>query len=429
MWGGAASRPGCSSAILRRVTNLAELAYIALVFGLFVVPRVLQVWRVPRAISAVAMGALAGLGFEAFQGDQTIALMATLGISTLFLFAGLEVRSDELWTGRRMLVQHIVVRLAMLTAAAAAAQTLLGLEPRPAALVALALLTPSAGFILDSLPSFGLSPDHRFWVRSMTIAGEIVSLLLLFFVLQSSSPLRFVSGTAALVLLVLALPAAFSGFARWLAPIAPRSEFAFLVMMTIGAAFVTRQLGAYYLVGAFVVGIVAQRFRERLPALGSEELLHAVDVFASFFIPFYFFSAGLHLHREQFSWQAVAVGVLFLVVAVPLRVGVVTLHTRLALGVPLAEGRRIGSSLVPTLVFTLVIAEILRDGFAVPDWLFGGLVIYALGNTLVPAVALHVPEPELDNPVMPGLTPVPDPVPLGGPVLEPTGRTATGPNT
>src|SRR5690606_30062719 len=160
-------------------------------------------------------------------------------------------------------------------------------------LVALALLTPSAGFILDSLGSFGLTKDEKFWVRSKTISAEIVALLVLFFVLQSSSLSRFVMGTAALVLLVVVLPKTFELFARWIAPIAPRPEFACLVMMTIGAAFVTRQLGAYYLVGAFVVGIVAQRFRERLPAMASEEMVHAVDVFASFFIPFYFFGAGL----------------------------------------------------------------------------------------------------------------------------------------
>jgi hypothetical protein len=50
----------------------------------------------------------------------------------------------------------------------------------------------------------------------------------------------------------------FSFFA-WCAPGA-ESEFAFLVMLTIGAAL-SRQLGACYLVGAFVVSIMARRLR------------------------------------------------------------------------------------------------------------------------------------------------------------------------
>jgi len=382
---------------------MTELVYIALVFALFVIPRILQHWRIPRAITNLALGAGAGMGFHLFHGDATVSLFATLGISTLFLFAGLEVRFDELVEGRQVLVQHVAIRLAMIGAAAWAATGLLGLDARPAVVLALALLTPSAGFILESLRGFGLAADQVFWVRSKTIATEIVSLLVLFFVLQSSSPLRFVAGTAALVAMVLVLPALFRAFAAWIVPIAPKSEFAFLVMVTIGSAYVTRQLGAYYLVGAFVVGIVAQRFRERLPAVASEEMLHAVDVFASFFIPFYFFSAGLHLTPEQFSWQSLALGLLFFVVVVPVRVASIAIHRRLSLGEPLRDGWRVGASLTPTLVFTLVTAEILRDEFAVSPVVFGGLVVYTLLNTLVPAVVLRAPEPQYDDLVLPGV--------------------------
>lgn len=385
------------------MTDITELTYIGLVFGLFVIPRVLQAWRIPRAVTALGMGALAGLGFHAFHNDPTVGLFATLGISTLFLFAGLEVRLDELWTGRRLLIVQLVAQLVVLGLTTWAVHQFLGLPYRASALVALALLTPSAGFILDSLGHFGLSSNQAFWVRSMTIANEIVSLLVLFFVLQSSSLSRFAAGTGTLVVLVLILPGAFSFFARFLAPLAPRSEFAFLIMMTIGAAFITRQLGAYYLVGAFVVGIVAQRFRERLPAMASEQMLHAVDVFASFFIPFYFFSAGLHLQQEQFTRWSLAMGLGFFALLVPLRIALTMAHTRWSLATPFKDGWRMGTSLVPTLVFTLVTAEILRDRFGVSDWLFGGLVIYALANTMVPGLLLRVPSPELDDPDMPEL--------------------------
>ncbi len=380
-----------------------ELAYISLVFALFVLPRIIQRWRIPRAITGLALGAVAGMGFHLFEGDQTIALFSTLGISTLFLFAGLEVRPQELLRGRRVLIQHVVIGLTLIVAVAMAAQRLLDLELRPAILVALALLTPSAGFILDSLGAFGLSRDQVFWVRSKTIATEIVSLLVLFFVLQSESLLRFTLGTLALAAMVLILPGIFRAFAVWIAPIAPKSEFAFLVMITIGAAYITRQLGAYYLVGAFVVGIVAQRFRERMPAVASEEMLHAVDVFASFFIPFYFFGAGLHLHTDAFTWQSAALGTGLFVVMVPVRIASVALHRRISIGEPLTNGWRVGASLVPTLVFTLVTAEILRDEFAASPLVFGALVIYTLGNTILPGFILKAPVADYDDPVLPNV--------------------------
>lgn len=383
------------------MTGLSELHSVLLVFALFVIPRVLQRWRMPRAITALLLGALAGMGFNLFEADATITLLSTLGISTLFLFAGLEVRIEELQQGRRVLVQHVVVWLALIGITGYLAHVLFGLTFRPSLLVALGLLTSSAGFILDSLGQFGLTKEQAFWVRSKTISAEIVALLGLFFVLQSESVGRFALGTAAMVVLVLVLPRMFELFARWIAPIAPRSEFAFLVMMTLGAAFVTRQLGAYYLVGAFVVGIVAQRFRERLPAMASEEMVHAVDVFASFFIPFYFFGAGLHLQREQFTVESLLTGIGFLAVMVPVRIAVSVAHRALALGEPVSASWRVSTSLAPTLVFTLVTAEILRDHFAVESWLFGGLVIYTIGNTLLPGFVLHLPQAQIDDPDLP----------------------------
>jgi len=64
----------------------SEIAYIALLFGLFIVPRIIQRFGIPAAITAFALGAGASLGFGLFRGDDTVALLATLGIVSLFLF-------------------------------------------------------------------------------------------------------------------------------------------------------------------------------------------------------------------------------------------------------------------------------------------------------------------------------------------------------
>ncbi|MCC7124354.1 MAG: cation:proton antiporter, partial [Acidobacteria bacterium] len=292
-----------------------ELAYVALLFLLIVLPRLLVRWKVPTAITALALGAVSGMGFGLFTDDATVQLLATLGISALFLFAGLEVNTGELLARRRVLGQHVAIRLIALPLMAWPLVTWAGLSWRMALLSVLAVITPSAGFILDSLASWPLTPDQRGWVRAKTIATEIVSLLTLFFVMQSASIVQFAAGTAALVVLVLVLPLMFRAFARWIAPYAKNSDFAFLLMLALLAAFATRRLGAYYLVGAFVVGMVAQRFRADLPTMSSEHTLHAVEVFASFFIPFYFFNAGLHLRVEHFGLVACAVGLACLAIS------------------------------------------------------------------------------------------------------------------
>jgi Kef-type K+ transport system membrane component KefB len=379
-----------------------EVAYIVLLFALIVFPRVLVRWKIPTAITSLVLGAAVGLGLGLFREDATVQLLATLGISGLFLFAGLEVDFDLLTERRRVLLQHVLMRMVALPLMAFGLVSALDLAWRPALLVVLALVTPSAGFILDSLSSSPLDEDQRDWVRSKTIATELVSLLVLFLVMQSATLGQFLVGTAGLAALIVVLPLMFRAFATWIAPYAPKSDFAFLLMLALLAAFITRMLGAYYLVGAFVVGMVAQRFREQLPSMASEHTLHAVEVFASFFIPFYFFNAGLHLEPRHFTLPALGVGVACVAI-LPFRIFLVAAHRRLVLKEPFFTGARVGASLTPTLVFTLVIAEILRDSFGLGPALFGGLVIYALVNTVLPTIVLRTPPPLYDQPELPTL--------------------------
>lgn len=384
-----------------------ELGYVGILFALFVVPRALQRFSVPSAITSLALGAAAGLGFGLFQHDTTLHLLSAFGIVALFLFAGLEVDTDDLRTNGGVLIQHLIVRSLMLLAVACASVVFLHLDLRVATLLSLALLTPSTGFILDSIGQFGLDAPEKGWVKSKAIATEILALLVLFATLQSTTWQSMVISLAVLVGMILLLPLVFRAFAALVVPFAPRSEFAFLLMIAVLCAFVTRELGVYYLVGAFVVGMAAQRFRRRLPSIASEELIHSVEMFASFFVPFYFFNAGLQLRPEILSLESAAYGAGFVLLMVPLRVGAVVLHRRLALREHHEQGLRIAVAMLPTLVFGLVLAEILRDRFNAPPALFGGVIFYTLATTLLPACFFRRPLPEYQEPRAPGLAPPP----------------------
>lgn len=365
-----------------------ELAFIALLFGLFIVPKALQRFRIPGAITALLMGMAArGLGF--FPNDPTLQLLSTLGIVALFLFAGLEIDGRELRKSVSPLVWHAAIWTALATVTAVAAAQVLGASVRVAALVALALVTPSTGFILSSLSGFGLSDLEQRSVKTYAIGSELIALTALFFVLQSTSALRLALAIAAMVALVVLIPLAFRFFAAVVAPYAPRSEFAFLLMVAVVCAYTTRRLGVYYLVGAFVVGLAAQRFRADHPAMSSEKMVDALESFGSVFIPFYFFHAGTEISREQLTLKAFGIGFLLLVILVPVRVAVTGIHRRLTLRESFRSARRIGSALLPTLVFTLVIAGILDDRFALSGDIVGALVLYTILNTLMPAFTLH----------------------------------------
>lgn len=377
-----------------------EVQYLLVVVGLFIVPRLLQRLRIPSAISCVGIGAAMGIGFGLFHGDTTIPLLATLGIVSLFLFAGLEVDFGDLRRGWRITVGHLIVQGCLLALAAFVAGRVFSLTWRPALLFALAITTPSTGFILDSLPGFGLTSEQQFWVKTKAISSELLSLVALFVAIQSTSAKSLTVSSIVLVSMVAILPSIFQLFVSRILPFAPKSEFGFLMVLALLCAYLTRHLGVYYLVGAFVVGITAVRLRERLPQLASDHLLVGIELFASFFIPFYFFKAGLHLNPSYFGWRSLLIGLALVLIAVPVRIGLVAVFRSLALHEPMRDGARVGLSLVPTMVFTLVLAEILLERYQLSAQLFGALVVFALVNTAIPGFILRA-LPEFDAPTAP----------------------------
>lgn len=381
-----------------------EVTYVLLLFSLFVLPRILVRLRIPTAITSFGLGIIAGMGLGLFQADPTVELLSTFGIVALFLFAGLDVDVQELRSGAGVVLQHLGLRFVLVATVSFGINLAIGLGWRASALVALALLTPSGGFILDSLAGFGVSDREKFWIKSKVIATEIFALILLFVVLQTESMSGMAVSSLVLVCMIFLMPLAFRIFASAIVPHAPKSEFAFLIMVAVVCAMVTYKLGVYYLLGAFVVGMAAQQFRERLPAVGSEKMLHAVESFASLFVPFYFFHAGLLLRKEDFGVTALMAGLIFLGFGIPARLLIVAVHRKFALRESLRTGLRLSMMMLPTLVFTLVLAGILRDRFGAPGYIVGGLIIYTIINTLLPGLFFKVPPPSFDAPhsLLPG---------------------------
>lgn len=373
-----------------------DLGFIVLLFTLFVVPKALQRYRIPGAITSLVLGAAASQ-FHLFTHDPTLRLLSTFGIVALFLFAGLEIDARELRRNVPTLLIYCTTWSILVLLVVWIAVKGFGMATRPAALVGLALMTPSTGFILSSLSGFGLQQTEQTAVKIYAIGSELLALAVLFFVLQSTSARQLALSLAAMIGVVIVIPLAFRFFAALVAPYAPRSEFAFLLMVAVVCSYATRLLGVYYLVGAFLVGIAAQRFRADHPAMSSERMVDALEAFGSVFIPFYFFHAGTEIIGSLLTWRALGIGLLLLVLCVPLRIGVIALQRHYALGEPVLAGRRIGSALAPTLVFTLVLVDILRGQFGLSEAFVGALVLYTTFNTTVPAFVLHGTAPSFED--------------------------------
>jgi Kef-type K+ transport system membrane component KefB len=147
-------------------------------------------------------------------------------------------------------------------------------------------------------------------------------------------------------------------------------------------------LGVYYLVGAFVAGLVARSLSKRMTTLASAENLDAIRLFASFFIPFYFFHNGLGVPSAALVAASLLYGVVLSACLIPVRLAVVWLQSRFMQHRGHRGSVRVAIALTPTLIFTLVIAEILRENFAVSPPLYGGLLVYAAINSLLPSLTL-----------------------------------------
>jgi len=368
-----------------------EWLILILMFALLVIPRALQRFNIPAPLTCLLFGIIAMLAWPAVGGNPAITLLSTLGISSLFLFAGLEVDPKALRRGLWPLVIHLTIRTLTIVFVGWLGWHFFHLGWQPAGLLALALLTPSTGFILDTLGRLGLDEDEQFWVTSKAIAGELLALGLLFVVLQANDPVRMATSSLVMAAMLVLLPLLFVALGRWVVPHAPGSEFSLLVMVGLVAAVITYSIGVYYLVGAFIAGLVARLLRIRMPLLASDANLHAVRLFATFFVPFYFFHSGNKVPPGALSIEALGIGLLLTICVLPLRVAVVWLQRKLIFGESARSSMRVSIALAPTLIFTLVLAAIMRERFHVPDALFGGLLLYAALNTMLPSLVFRTP--------------------------------------
>ena len=365
-----------------------ELVYIGLIFGLLVLPRALQRYKVPAPLSSFGLGMAAALMLDANNNNGTLSLLSILGISSLFLFAGLEIDLIGMRRAAGTLFVHLGIRTLTISAITFAFMHFLSIPWQKASLISLALMTPSTGFILESLGQLGLGTQEQFWVTTKAIGGEMFALIALFIVLQSDSMDQLAWSSGALVAMIVGLPILFIALGRIVVPQAPGSEFSLLVMVGLLAAYLTKSLGVYYLVGAFVAGLTARLLRDRMPNLASPQNLHAVKLFASFFVPFYFFYDGMQVPSDAIQWGSLQIGLALTLVFIPLRVGSVWIQRRLLVAEDARSSFQVALALTPTLIFTLVLATILRERFGLSDSWYGGLLVYAASTTMLPSIAM-----------------------------------------
>lgn len=375
----------------------SDLQYFILIAAILLIPKVLMRYGVPSGITAICLGVATGMGVEWFEGSQTLYILSTLGITSLFLFAGMEVEVPVLRKNYKFLLKSIGLSLFLIMITTVAIDYYFRLGTKASIVLALGLTTPSTGFILSSVHGYDLTNEVKDWIRNKSIAAEIVAILILFFTLQSESLDKLLLSLAVIVGMILILPYVFKVFLKKIAPFAPDSEMTFLILIAFFCGIITREIGTYYLIGAFIVGMVASQFHhfdENEQSTG--KLLYSLQLFFGFFVPFYFFRAGHTISSMDFDWSGLAFGIGFLLIFIPLRYFTSFLPMRYLLNLGEREHRDVSISLLPTLIFGVVIALILKDEGVRNDAIVG-LVIYTVISSIVPALLIKRSPPKNFN--------------------------------
>lgn len=382
--------------ILASVSISNDLEYLAIFTFVLLLPKVLLQFRIPTGITALLLGLAFGAWDPELKNDQLFKFLSQIGITSLFVFAGLEINFEELKQDKKYLLQYIFKSTVALLAIAFALGNIFDLSFQASFILSLGIVTPSAGFIINSLHSYEIGKDQEYWIKSKAISKEILSVLLLFVALQIDKPVNLAVSSVFFLGLFFVIPVIFKFFFRFVSPYAPNSEVPMLVVVSLACGVISKELGAYYLVGAFIVGLVGSRFKEKIFSETEDVLFKQLSSFFNVFLPFYFFYAGLKLKFTGFDQSALLYGLAFLLVFVPFRLMLNSLSLKLFMKSIKDKGGAISLSLMPTLIFGLVIAGILKERNLLEAKYIYALIFYTLCSSLIPSFFVNFnkkPEP------------------------------------
>lgn len=371
---------------MENINITSDLEYLAVFITVLIFPKILLRARIPSGITALIIGVLFAHFDPSINKESLFRFLSQIGITSLFLFAGLEVDIKELKEDKPYLIKYLSKFVIVLAIIAFGFCHTLGLPLQSSLIFSLGIFTPSAGFIMNSLHSFNVNEDQEYWIKSKAISKEVISILLLFVALQWSSPIKMLISTAFFAALFIFLPKIFKLFFKFISPYAPNSEIPFLVALSLISGVISKELGAYYLVGAFIVGLIGSRFRRSIFKEGEEALFRSLSGFFNVFLPFYFFYAGTGIKLSELGFDSLKYAFLLFIIFVPIRLLIIKTSFKFFLDEIVENTYKVSFSLMPTLIFGLVISSIMMERKLIaPEYCYA-LIIYTLLTSMMPSI-------------------------------------------
>lgn len=320
-----------------------------------------------------------------FLTDDMITVLSTIGIITLFVYAGTEVDSNFLLKHKYFFIQNSIMSFAIFILVSIIMHFVFSLSIIVSLISALALTIPSASYIISSLN--GSFDKTKSWIQGKAVVGEIFGLFLLIILLKIFSFWLLIFTLTTIIALILILPIILRKLFEKVFSKLAGSEFSIIFVLAVISAYVTHLLGIHFLVGAFVAGIVSRRFISNIAKDNKyravtedkgKQIIEGFGFFASVFVPFYFFSVGLQIKLNMFSWYTVLIALALCLIISLIRTMAVTILRTAKIGEKFSDAVRISNILMPTLVFTFVISEILYQEYDITYQVYAILMIYGV---------------------------------------------------
>ncbi len=371
---------------------MKEIGVFILLLGvLFLIPKLVKKLDVPEQITEIFLGLLLGQFFLGVISEQPIVeVMGTIGIITLFFVAGFEVNVRSIMRKKKTLLENGMLHVFLITAIAGII-LLTGKNMTTSFMIGIALVTPSAGFILSAVRSLQLHSYVVEWIETKVISAEILSLLLLLVITNLTQPTKLLIVITGFIVICFLLPSILEFFfLHVLGKTNMQADTFFIFVIAVSLAFATHIIGVHYIIGAFIVGLIirwANESKHNKTSLNEERVLTTFSSFTTIFVPFYFFSVGLMITRDMISWKNIFLAIALFGVVITIKIFSSFIHRRLTLRESFKASTMVALLTAPTLLFTFVTAEILYTAKSISESIYGILIIYGLLTAGIPLIA------------------------------------------
>ncbi len=370
------------------------VSFLLIASILFIIPKFFQRFKIPSPTTEIALGIILGISFSTvFYPNDLLKILGSIGIICFFIYSGIDVDLRFINRNRRVVIESLFIRAILIFMISYSFFYFFGFGIQKAGLLALAMITPSAGFILANLDSFKLSRNIRRFVQAKVIAAEIICLVLLIVFFYVGEPLKALIIIGAVALWILLLPRILTFFYEKFFAKIINLEFPLIFFVGLMSAFLTEFLGLHFILGAFIAGMFIENFLEHLhkgnkiKKSQKKQLVETFRFMAYIFLPFYFFSVGLKITRDSLDLNLIFIALMIFISVSSAGVLLHYLHRRMRFKNNKLQDLKIAMLLLPTLIFTIVIAEILFEKEIIDIKVFTIMLYYAIFSSFIPLIA------------------------------------------